>query len=419
MRILHTSDWHLGRGLHGFMLYDAQESAVNFIVDFAIENQVGLVIIAGDVYDRQVPPTESIQLLNSALTRLDDAGIAVLITAGNHDGAERLAANSNLLKSNVRIAGSLEDITKPLVLSDEHGKLLIYPITYLHPEIASAGLASEGQEPIKRSHAEVMANAMERVRRDLTERELAEGVRLRTIVAAHAFVGSKLAVTKRVETKAGLEDNGQQVSESERDLSIGGIQIVPADVFEGISYVALGHLHGSQVVQPTKGKNVKLRYSGSPIKYSMSERNHKKSFVVIEFGKDFVLPDEAITTHLIPQVRDLYRISGSMDDLWKTDFDKYVEHFVEVLVTYDEYPQGAYARLKSRFPYMVAWDAKANSKVGKTSSEVAVDARKTEPMEVLGSFYLAAYGRELTEAEVRIIRTSFEAVRDASERYSP
>jgi len=400
------------------MLHDAQETAVNFIVDFAIENQVELVIIAGDVYDRQVPPTESIQLLNNALTRLDDAGISVLITAGNHDGAERLAANANLLKSNVRIAGSFNDITKPMELQDEHGTMLIYPLTYLHPEIAAAGLVAEGEEVIKRSHVGVMTRAMELVKADLKNREALAGSALRTVVVAHAFVGSKMAASKRVVTDEGLEDNGQLVSESERDLSIGGIQIVPADVFEGIGYVALGHLHGAQVVQPTKGKPVKLRYSGSPIKYSMSERNHKKSFVVIEYGKYPVLSDEAITTHPIPQVRDLYRISGSMDDLWKAEFDKYVDHFVEVLVSYDEYPQGAYARLKSRFPYMVAWDAKANSKPGKDSPHQAADARKSNPMDVLSSFYAVANGRDLTESEIRVIRASYESVRDSSERRS-
>ena len=144
MRFLHSADWHLGRTLHGFSLREAQEQAVAHVVDLAISRGVDLVIVAGDVFDRAVPPVESLRLLNEALVRLDGAGITTIITSGNHDSGDRLASYSALLRDRVRIVGSMAEIGVPVELADEFGPVLVYPLPFLEPDTARQLLGAEG-----------------------------------------------------------------------------------------------------------------------------------------------------------------------------------------------------------------------------------------------------------------------------------
>ena len=415
MKILHTSDWHLGRTLRGHLLFDAQESAVNHIVDAAISHGVAAVIIAGDTYDRPSPPPESIRLLNSAITRLDAAGIAVVISAGNHDSADRLSTYASVLKPSIRIAGSVWDAAKPLELFDEHGPVLIYPITYLHPDVASYELAPDPENPLERQHEAVMRAAVELAKDDLRKRELASGKKLRSIVVAHAFVGSNAGSrSQRVETDEGMEDSGLQVSESERDLSIGGIQIVPVSVFDGFSYIALGHLHGQQNIKAPKGSQTKVRYSGSLLRYSMSERNHVKSFTILEFGADHELTPEQITVHEIPQPRGMARIAGSMDELLGANFQKNRQDFVEVTVTDSKYPNSMYPRIKEAYPHLVnvIYNPENRAQSGGVNG-VRLDARKTSPLEAMTIFFEQASGAEVSDKAKAVLA---KAISSANEK---
>jgi len=412
MKILHTSDWHLGRGLHGFMLYEAQELAVNHILDVAIKEQVAAFIIAGDVFDRQIPPTDSIKLLNSALTRLDEAGIAVIVTAGNHDGADRIAANSNLLKTNVRIAGAVRDISDPVILKDEFGDVLIYPITYLHPEVAVTTLATENDEPIARSHEAVMGAAIARMNADKAARETKAGKKLRNIAVAHAFVGTYGSSSKRNEEGDSIQEAGLEVSESERDISIGGVQVIPADLFAGITYVALGHLHRPQEVKPKASKEITLRYSGSLLRYSMSERNHQKSFVIIDLDESTELTPERISLHPIPQPCGMARLSDTVDELVSGKYEKNKEDFVEVIVTDETYPDSMYPRIKNYFPNLIGLTRAPGGRVGTAKKQENVDARNLDPIDVMGAFFSRATGKELGAEELRVLQEVFEKSRN-------
>lgn len=412
MKILHTSDWHLGRGLHGFMLYEAQEAAVNHIVDVAIKEKVSAFIIAGDVFDRQIPPTDSIKLLNSALTRLDEAGIAVIVTAGNHDGADRIAANSNLLKTNVRIAGAVRDISDPVILNDDFGDVLIYPITYLHPEVGVTTLAAEGSEPLVRSHEAVMGAAIARVNADKAMREAEAGKKLRSIAVAHAFVGTYGGSSKRHEEGDSLEEAGLEVSESERDISIGGVQVIPADLFAGMTYVALGHLHGAQEVKPKVSKETKLRYSGSLLRYSMSERNHQKSFAIIDLDEDTELSSERISLHPIPQPYGMARLSDTVDALVSGKYEKNKDDFVEVIVTDETYPDSMYPRVKNYFPNLIGLTRAPGGRVGTAKKLENVDARNLDPIDVMGAFFSRATGKALGSDELGVLQQVFEKSRD-------
>ena len=218
MRVLHTSDWHLGRSFHGVDILDHQRVFVTWLTDLVEREQIDLVVVAGDIYDRAVPPLAAVSLWEDAVIGITRT-CPMLVTSGNHDSPTRLGfAGPLLAQSGLHLRTSLEGIGEPLVLEGADGvALATYGIPYLEPDLHRAALGAE------RSHAAVIDAAMDRVREDLSARD---GVR--SLVVAHAFITG--------------DDGAAVVSESERDLRVGGIGDAPASVFAGVDHVALGHL---------------------------------------------------------------------------------------------------------------------------------------------------------------------------------
>src|SRR3954471_23704368 len=222
MRLLHTSDWHIGRSLHGTDLLAEQEQVLGGLAGVVAAEGVDVVVVAGDADDRAVPSADATAVLSRVVARLRRAGATVVLTPGNHDSARRLGTFSELLAAGgLHVRTETPRLDEPVLLADEHGDVAIYGLPYLEPEVARFELGL----PSARSHEAVLAEAMDRVRADLF---LRPGVR--SVVLAHAFVG------------------GGQPSESERDISVGGVDLVPAAVFDGVDYVALGHLHRPQTL---------------------------------------------------------------------------------------------------------------------------------------------------------------------------
>ena len=269
MRLIHTSDWHLGRTLHGENLLPHQERFLRWLLDEAVRQQAGAVVVAGDIYDRAVPPVDAVRLLDATLLRFAQARIPVILTSGNHDSAVRLGFGAGLSEAaGIHLRTAVADLARPVLLTDEHGPVAVYGVPYLLPDavMADLGVAT-------RTHEAVLAEAARRIRADAAARGVG-----RTVVAAHAFV------------------TGGQPAESERDIRVGGVADVPAGVFAGFSYVALGHLHGAQRAGPPPGTGPDpaaegaaaeaarrtgpapagpvIRYSGSPLAFSFSEKNH-------------------------------------------------------------------------------------------------------------------------------------------------
>ncbi|MDQ1720645.1 MAG: repair protein SbcD/Mre11, partial [Pseudonocardiales bacterium] len=264
MRFLHTSDWHLGRTLHGVDLLEAQRDVLNQICRLVAQPPDGVpvdaVLIAGDVYDRAVPPVEAVALFASTLAELIKHS-TVIVTAGNHDSAIRLGFGAELFTERLRLRTDLASVGSPVLLGDGPAQVAVYPLPYLDPDAARAVLAPCDQ-PLERSHQAVMTAAMDRVRHDLASRPPAT----RSVVVAHAFVVGGLP------------------SESERSIVVGGVDSVAAGTFDGVDYVALGHLHGAQ--QPRGPAGTVLRYSGSPLRYSFSEQEHLKSVSLVDLDPD-------------------------------------------------------------------------------------------------------------------------------------
>jgi exonuclease SbcD len=324
MRFLHTSDWHLGRTLHGVDLLDAQRAVLRQIVEQVAQPHDAVpfdaVIVAGDIYDRAVPPVEAVSLFAEVLTELT-AHTRVIVTAGNHDSAIRLGFGSELFTDRLHIRTSMSSIGEPVLIGD----VAVYPLPYLDPD-AARGTLRTGDDPLPRSHQAVMTAAMDLVRADLATR----GPSTRSIVVAHAFVV------------------GGSASESERSIVVGGVDHVAASTFDGVDYVALGHLHGAQ--QPSSASRTLLRYSGSPLRYSFSERGHRKSMTVLDLDESGV----PVTEIPFRQPRAMADLTGTIDELLTGPLGgRHADDWVRITVTDRSRPERLFDRLKSRFPHVL------------------------------------------------------------------
>src|SRR5215813_2665801 len=327
MRLLHTSDWHLGRSLHRADLRAAQSAFLDHLVDVARAEKVDAVLVAGDVYDRAVPPVDAVELCEDALLRLHDTGASIVLISGNHDSARRLGFGSGLLeKAGVHLRTRPGALARPVVLEDAHGPVAVYGVPYLEPdavrgELPQAEEAGDPPEP-PRGHAGVLGHAVACIRADAGSRGLQ-----RRVVMAHGWV------------------SGGAPSESERDITVGGVGQVPAELFAGFGYVALGHLHGPQIVAPH------LRYSGSPLPYSFSEASHRKGSWLVELDEHGAAHVEQVPA---PVHRRLSVLRGRLADLLgSAAYARYQDDFVSVTLTDHARPEGAMDVLRARFPHVL------------------------------------------------------------------
>jgi exonuclease SbcD len=309
VRLIHTSDWHLGRSFHRVGLLDAQARYLDHLVEIVSSEGVDAVLVSGDVYDRALPSPDTVELLSDTVTRLIDAGAAVVLSSGNHDSAIRLGFASNLLaRAGLHIRTSLESVGVPVMVNGT----AIYPLPYLEPSVAADRIGAK-----ERTHAAVVRAAMDRVRTDAPSRPGA------SVVMAHAFV------------------TGGATSESERDISVGGVSAVHPDVFAGADYVALGHLHGPQRICET------VRYSGSPIALSFSEASHRKSCLLVDVSPG-VVNAEVIPA---PVTRSLAILRGDLADLLADPRHRGAEPaYCQITLTDSVRPMGAMDQLRRRFP---------------------------------------------------------------------
>lgn len=326
MRLLHTSDWHLGRSLHRSDLRAAQAAYLDHLVEVVRGERVDAVLVSGDVYDRAVPPVDAVELCESGLVRLREAGARVVVISGNHDSARRLGFGSRLVDAaGVHLRTRPAQVADPVVLEDQHGEVAVYGIPYLEPEAVRGQLPADPGDraaELGRGHVGVLGRGLACARADAAER----GAR-RTVVLAHAWV------------------TGGAASDSERDVTVGGVSSVPASLFDGFTYSALGHLHGPQVLDDG------LRYSGSPLAYSFSEAEHVKGSWLLELGAEGLHSVQHVAA---PVPRRLSTVQGSFDELLTSRaFTAQEQHWLTVIYTDAVRPDDAMARLSVRFPHVL------------------------------------------------------------------
>ncbi|GAA4560088.1 exonuclease SbcCD subunit D [Planotetraspora kaengkrachanensis] len=362
MRVLHTSDWHLGRSFHRESLLGAQAAFVEHLVETVRAERVDVVVVSGDVYDRALPPVDAVALCDEALGRLKAEGVHTVLISGNHDSSVRLGFGAGLMER-VHLRTDPARAWEPVVIGD----VAFYGIPYLEPELVRGPW-----ELAERSHTAAITHAMERIRADRPGR--------RKVVLAHAFV------------------TGGQASDSERDISVGGVSHVPLAAFAGADYVALGHLHGRQVMSET------VRYSGSPIAYSFSEAGQRKGSWLVDLDAaraDFVLA---------PVPRPVGTLTGRLDDLLTDPRHADREgHWLQVTLTDPVRPREAMDRLRRRFPHTLALAFRPDGPAAAAARPLAAAGRAE--IDVAADFVREVRGEPADDEEIRLLGEAVEASR--------
>ena len=366
-------------------MHSHQEVFIDWLIALVAAEQVELVLIAGDVYDRAVPPTESVQLFDRALIGLSDV-CPVFITPGNHDSAVRLGFGSGLMSANgVHIRSEIADIGVPLEITGRDGtKVVVYGIPYLQPEVVFTQLEAD------RTHVGVLTAAMGLISADLVDRG-----ETRVVVVSHAFI------------------TGGSASESERSLEIGGIGDAPSSVFAGVDYVAMGHLHGAQVISTPEKTSTIVKYSGSPLPYSFSEEKHNKSVTLIDIPTSGPVAYENIST---PVPGPLFTIAGELEDLLSNPrFDEVENYWVRAVVTDPTRQERTRERLMERFVNLKHIEFSPQGGAPTLSIHERLDPQSTPPIEIAAGFVAHVSNAEVSDPQRILFQGAIESV-NASER---
>ena len=382
MKILHLSDLHIGKIVLEQSMLDDQKYMLNQIIEKIQEEKIELVLISGDIYDRGVPPSDAVTVLNNFLKVLiKDLHLKVCIIAGNHDSKERLNFGSEIFKSDgLYISSIYNGNIDKVELEDEYGKLNIYMLPYIKP--IEVRQFFEEDVDVSSYH-----NAVKEVilKENINEKE-------RNIILSHQFV-----------TAGGIEP---EKSESET-LYLGGTENVDVSCYDKFDYVALGHIHGPQRI----GKDT-ARYAGTILKYSFSEVHQNKSLTVIDFKEK-----ENLKIDLIPfkPLRDMRVIKGPIEELTKEEnYSKTNrEDYIRAIITNEEQVYDAIGQLRKIYPNVLRLDIE-NSKA-KIDSETKLsdldNIKKKDEVELFNEFYKYQNNQDLNEVQLEIIKNVIKEVK--------
>lgn len=381
MRFLHTADWHLGRQFHATSLLEDQAHILDQLVALAISEKVDAVLIAGDIYDRAVPPADAVLLLDDVLSRLVvGAGIPVIVIAGNHDSAERIGFGGRIFqKQGLTLRGPLGGFA-PVVLQDSLGTVVaVHALPYVEPAFARNLPGAETAT----DHQSAMTHVVGMLRAQFVPGQ-------RNLLLAHAFVA------------------GGTESESERPLSVGGSgQVVPA-TFDGFDFVALGHLHRPQSVAVDH-----IQYSGSLLKYSFSEVSHVKSVSLVDIGPD--APPVVRRVSLSPR-RDARIITGTLAELLaRPDPHLPRDDYLRADLTDTDPVLDPMSRLREVYPNMLEMQFTAAGPRLDATARAAGDHRRREPADLFRAFYRDVAGEDIADAALEVFNATAQSVLGGAE----
>lgn len=359
MKLIHLSDLHLGKRVNEFSMLEDQKYILREILGIIEAEQPDGVIIAGDVYDKAIPPAEAVALLDEFLVRLAGMKQEVFVISGNHDSAERIAFGSRLMQqSGIHLSPVFSGRIAPVVLKDAEGEVHVWMLPFVKPV------------DVRRAYPEEeITDYTDAVRTVIRHMETDPSVR--NVLVAHQFV------------------TGAVRSESE-DVSVGGMDNVDASVFDGFDYVALGHIHGPQNI----GKKT-VRYCGTPLKYSFSEKDHVKSVTAVELGRK---GETEVRTVPLRFLHDLREIRGTYEQLTllKNYEGTAVDDYLRVILTDEEDVPDALARLRTIYPNIMKLDY--DNRRTRTSPEMAAAeaVRNKSGIELFDEFYTLQNGQPLS-----------------------
>jgi len=375
MRILHTADWHLGKIVNEFSMLELQETYLKNLVKEIKNLKVDALIIAGDLYDRALPPKEAVSLANHIFTKItQEVGIPVFVIAGNHDSNERIEYGSDLFAgSKLYIEGTTKETVRKVAFNDTNFYLLPYDD---HRNIKRV-LADNG---ITNPEAALEAQ-IEQIKNEWDEDKV-------NILLFHGFVINK-------DTDQLLEE-----SDSERPLTVGTADYIPAELVADFDYVALGHLHKAQKV-----RSKHIRYSGSPLKYSKSEANHRKQHLLVEVTKDGI----EVEALAVKPTKDLRIIRGNFSEIMEKSSEDYIFFELED----KEYVHDAMNRLRKRYPYAMGLEYLHSKQKEEKQIFHSKEKLKQDTLDTLfADFYEEQVGMPLNEAKKEAVVDTIETVEE-------
>ena len=373
MKLIHLSDLHIGKRVNEFSMIEDQKYILRVILNIIDDEKPDGVLIAGDIYDKSVPSAEAVQLLDDFLCRLAERKLPAYIISGNHDSAERLSFGGRLMDmSGIHLSPVYNGTVVPLSLCDEHGRVNIYMLPFLKPVNVKRFFPDAEIE----SYTDAVRAAVDSMGIDESERN---------ILVTHQFV------------------TGASRSESE-ELSVGGSDNVDVSAFDGFDYVALGHIHG-----PQKMSRETVRYCGTPLKYSFSEANHKKSVTVVELGKKGKI--EIRTVPLVPK-RDLREIKGKYEEIvLKESYEgTNTDDYMHITLTDEEDIPDVMNRLRVIYPNIMKLDYDNKRTRNSQLSEMAEDVEKKSPLTLFSEFYYNQNGQDMNEKQTEFIQKLIEDI---------
>ena len=375
MKLIHLSDLHLGKRVNEISMLEDQEYILTQIIQIIDGEQPNAVLIAGDVYDKSVPSAEAVTLFDDFLCRLAKRNLPVLIISGNHDSPERLAFGGRLMEgAGVHLSPVYSGSVSPVTLSDQYGEVHFWLLPFIKPAHVRRFFPDETVE----SYTDAIRTAI---------RHMAVDTATRNLLLTHQFV------------------TGAQTCESE-ELSVGGSDNVDASVFNCFDYVALGHLHGPQNI----GSN-RIRYCGTPLKYSFSEANHYKSVTVVELGAKGEL--QVHTVPLTPR-HDLREISGTFAELTDRTYSSTTaaDDYLHIILTDEEDVPEALGRLRVIYPNIMrlSYD---NTRT--RSSQVigsAEQVKSRSPLDLFEELYQLQNNQPMSEVQRAFAQELIESIQE-------
>jgi len=395
MKIIHTGDWHIGKIVNEFSMIEDQRFVLEELIEIIKEEKPDAIVIAGDLYDRSIPPVEAVELLNDVFNRiLLELKVPILAIAGNHDSSERLSFASEILsKNNLYIAGLFDKNIKTITIEREEEKLNFFLLPYADPKEVKHIYQDEEIQ----THDDAMRKVIEVINENLNKDE-------NNILIAHGYVTFMSEEALNTEKNEENKRAGLQISSSERPLSIGGTDLINGSHFDSFNYTALGHLHG-----PQKVGSDKIRYSGSILKYSFSEVNHKKGIAVVEINKT----GEVSVRHkeLKPR-RDMRIIKGPINELIKPEvyIRDNVEDYIYAILTDEEELIDPITKLRAVYPNIMGLHREEGREKEESKTSAAIGFQNKSKVKLFEEFYESITGRKLTENKLSLITEIVEDV---------
>ncbi|WP_163581951.1 exonuclease SbcCD subunit D [Gracilibacillus saliphilus] len=376
MKILHTADWHLGKIVHGLHMTEDQGKVLQHLIEIIQAEKPDVIIIAGDLYDRAVPPREAVELLNSFFTTVSvEMEIPIVAISGNHDSPDRLGFGASLFRSKqLYLATSMEDVFQPIHFNEGEHDVYFHLVPYIEPEQVKYYFQDDSIE----THQQ----AMERIVREI---EVQMTDQAQHILVGHAFIAG------------GME------SESEERLTmIGGTPYIDASIFKSFDYIALGHLH-----QPQKIKDDFIRYSGSIMKYSFSEANHKKSVAILELNGT----EKTVYTIPLNAPKDLRIVEGYFEELLAEKVAKATEDYLQIRLLDDGQIIDPVTKLRKLFPNILRLERKQHV-VHQSLKEIQSikEKQKMTHEQLFASFYKEIKGSDLSAERAKYVQDVIQKV---------